>query len=205
MDLYYCTDNFSSIIREIGPIPVCTILKGRRTFLSWYFDLQFNSNLQGIWQYIDPDAPDAIDPKHIEEEFVPFPTYERRLRERLNADFEARWQEWSERQDRVGQQGEDYPPPVKDELTTKSIEKSWKIYCSITDARHTKNLVDSYRLELVGEWLRASVARSILYPIDDELLTSGRSSVQQYVREIRKRYAPRWLLRRAESTAAQNN
>jgi hypothetical protein len=157
-----------------------TTLNSRQDWTRWFSELQFNAQFKGIWYLIDPDAEDA---PHVSAQPI------RNVPEidaMISQEQARRTNELLEWTTMLSpEQQAEIPRPVATTVTFNDIEKLYNARLREYTLKSTEwnNLYTKYTA--IWNWINATVKKSLLEPIERELVTDQKISIQELVRRLK--------------------
>lgn len=156
-----------------APIPAGAYqLRSPADWPSWFMQLRFNASARGVWELVDPDAKNSLNPL---TDALPVPKYP--LTESTPPELDDPEAQLFHDTDPVDQSTE----LAKSQYNHEMIEYKLKA---------SEWAVKGQRVQALWNWVNLTVAQGILSPIQMQLITDGNFNLQELVRSLRQELAP---------------
>lgn len=166
----------------VGPV----LLQDRKSYPTWFLQLQFHCEFRGIWKQVDPEARDYSNPLNELPEHLTIDSLLSQRSNELEAQYIQELVEWQripfdERPDKPQR-----PLPLdNDEIQAEFDEqlKKWSASSAVTT-------IIANRHQHVWNWVNRTVEPSLLASAQVKILKKGNPSLQGVIRALRDHLAP---------------
>ena len=162
-----------------SPTAVAVVLKGCNNWWEWYLELEERARALGVWEHIDPDAPELPEPRE-----PALPTRELAVKSVL-----ARRATSPTASQKTTKEMAAESPPSEEAITAELINLGeecfvkWKTY-------HLKGMAARKAHKQLGNWLSQSVDCGLLADACLETLGSNQNSHRAVIQYLKVHFAP---------------